>query len=480
MGIRIRHDAAAVALPSTNASGQKYGQQLVLQQQQQKYQGQQAGYDRLLALGRDQQQRVFQGMRDIQQNDWQTQRDLQQNAFQGARDKALMEQREQEQRRADFAAARGRIDTYAKDVLSDPDLPHDLRQRIQNLVSGKMIALGGGFDGPAQQQFLDQYNAQLAAILSEIPPKQPKAPPQPNFHTDENGNKWVESGPGKWEQVPKEQQPPMSFSEYAQREPDKARSALAEKIAAIQQSVDDGLTKLEDGQTVEDLAFSALEQPFQAMRNRYGPPTAAPELPGQAPPPASGPMQSVLEQPTAPASGIPIASPDPGQPPVPRQPPALPSNSSSQNPWAEVAGAEQQSASAPLTSEELKRQGSEVRTMDNGQQTVPAPLSPRVSEPPKIVPPNFDKLAGASTNADERGFLNKIKEVYQGQPPEVQNAISVLINPDSLDRDAAQALSYLNSVGIDITQLAAESPKTIREKVQGKMRAKYGENYDSF
>jgi hypothetical protein len=194
MAITLRHDAAAVALPSSSAQ-RKYGQSLVLQQQQQKYQGQQAGYDRLFDAYKQQNQNAFAWNQAADNRVFQAKQQQAQNNFLLDRDQAKFDQQQQQQRKADFDAARNRIDTYAKDALSDPDLPDDLRQRIQNLVSGKMVALGGGYDGPAQQQFLDQYNSQLAAILSEIPPKQPKAPPQPNFHTDENGNQWVESGP---------------------------------------------------------------------------------------------------------------------------------------------------------------------------------------------------------------------------------------------------------------------------------------------
>lgn len=475
MGIRLRHDAAAVVPPSNSAT-RKYGQQLVLQERQQKYQGQQAGYDRLFDATKQANQNMFQWGRDLQQNAFQTQRDKDQNTFQGARDKALMEQREQEQRRADFSAARGRIDAYAKDVLSDPDLPQELRQRIQNLVSGKITVLGGGFDGPAQQEFLDQYNAQLAAILSEIPPKQPKPPPQPSFHTDENGNQWVESGPGKWEQVPRQETKPTNMQEYYNANEDKFQKDLDAKMQSMQDEQDLITDPAKKVAVTPEAALEQMQKDWEFRQKALG--RSAPASVGFGT--SSAAYYNAPDSEANSQAGIPIASPDPGQPPTPQQPPALPSNSSSQNPWAEVAGAEQQSASAPLTSEELKRQGSEVRTMDNGQQVVPAPLSPRVSEPPKIVPPDFDKLAGASTNAEERAFLNKMKDVYRGQPPEVQNAISVFLSPNSLDEEFIAARDYLKAAGIDMKQLAAESPKTVREKVQGKMRAKYGENYDSF
>jgi hypothetical protein len=484
MAITLRHDAAAVALPSSSAQ-RKYGQSLVLQQQQQKYQGQQAGYDRLFDAYKQDTQNRFQFGQAADQRVFQAKQAEAQNLFQLDRDQAKFDQQQQQQRKADFDAARNRIDTYAKDALSDPDLPHDLRQRIQNLVSGKMVALGGGYDGPAQQQFLDQYNSQLAAILSEIPPKQPKAPPQPNFHTDQNGNQWVESGPGKWEQVPQEKSArPLDFNEYYNAEENKGK--FDKDLDATMQSMQDAADEGENpGKVTEEAALEEMKRRYgfrQKALGLVGDPTAAPSLPGQAPPTApelpgaaptavQGTERSILE---SPASGIPVAPPDQGQPPSP------------QNPWAEAAAGQSLSPNprlAPPTSGPLAEA--------NPPQAQPEPLAPPTSGPlastdipqpipETIAPPDFDKLAGASTSAEERAFLNKMKDVYRGQPPEVQNAISVFLSPNSLDEEFIAARDYLKAAGIDMKQLAAESPKTVREKVQGKMRAKYGENYDSF
>lgn len=250
MAIRFRYDAAAVAPPS-NATTRKYGQSLVLQQQQQKYAGQQAGYDRLFQLGRDQNQNAFQMDRDNRINDFQMGRD------------------DREQRAKDFADARGRLDAYAKDALSDPDLEPQLRQKIQNLIAGKMATLGGGFDAPAQQQFLDQYNSQLAAILSEIPPPKPKAPPQPNFFTDPTGNQWVESGQGKWEQVPRQEQQPKTAQEYYNHPDNRGqfRKDLDAKMRSMQDAVDLGESTQE---VTPEAAWKEMQKQWEFEQKALG------------------------------------------------------------------------------------------------------------------------------------------------------------------------------------------------------------------
>ena len=506
MAITLRHDAAAVALPSSSAQ-RKYGQQLVLQQQQQKYQGQQAGYDRLFDAYKQQNQNAFAWNQAADNRVFQAKQQQAQNNFLLGRDQAKFDQQQQQQRKADFDAARNRIDTHAKDMLANGEITDtESRQRIQNLIAGKTIVMGSDFDETARQNYLDQYNAELAKILSEVPPAKPKPPPQPNFHTDQNGNQWVESGPGKWEQVPQEKSArPLDFNEFYNAEENKGK--FDKDLDATMQSMQDAADEGENpGKVTEEAALEEMKRRYgfrQKALGLVGDPTAAPSLPGQAPPTApelpgaaptavQGTERSILE---SPASGIPVAPPDQGQPPSP------------QNPWAEAAAGQSLSPNprlAPPTSgplaeanppqaqpEPLAPPTSGPLAEANPPQAQPEPLAPPTSGPlastdipqpipETIAPPDFDKLAGASTSAEERAFLNKMKDVYRGQPPEVQNAISVFLSPNSLDEEFIAARDYLKAAGIDMKQLAAESPKTVREKVQGKMRAKYGENYDSF
>ena len=358
MAITIRHDAAAVALPA-NSAQRKYGQSLVLQQQQQKYAAQQAANDRLFSALQQQQPA---------RNNWQWGGNAQQGRPQGG---AIIQQGGQqrgfgltttvdaqkqamadaEQRKKDFEAARSRIDTYAKDMLANGEIAdQETKNKIRNLIAGKTIVMGHGFDETARQNYLEQYNAELAKILSEVPPPKPQAPPQPNFHTDQNGNQWVESGPGKWEQVPVQPTQPASAAEALKANP-KLQSDYRNQAAGILAGPDGdkaipGSTPEEQRAAVNALAMKLYEQD----QKDFGGSQAA----AQAPP--------VAEQvPSAPA-GIPIAPPDPGQPPSPspqgptiqppdpgqppspappRKPLPLVSNEGSQNPAYQTAGGQQ-------------------------------------------------------------------------------------------------------------------------------------------
>lgn len=377
MGIKFRHDAAAVVVPSS-ASTRKYGQQLALQQQQLKYRAQQEGYDRLFQLGRDAQQNMAQARLQGEQNAAQAIRDAEQKSFVMGRDKAQQEQADKEQRKRDFDAARGRIDAYAKDALNNPDLPHELRAKIQNLISGKMTVLGGGYDGPAQQQFLDQYNSQLAALLSEIPPTPPKPTPteerNAGIAVGKDGREYQKNAKGVWEEIPQQKQQPMSFDEYFKQEPEKARAALDSKIAEIQKDIDKEDTTLKAGETIEDRAFSELEKPFAAIRKRYGQPPK-----GYGTSSAAYYNDPKAPSPTAPASEIPVASPDSGIPPSPtipqaatptpdaqRAPLPLTSNASSQNQWEQIATGSQQLGASVATDAEATAMGYKLVTPADG------------------------------------------------------------------------------------------------------------------
>jgi hypothetical protein len=346
-------------MPPSNETNRKYGQQLVLQEQKRKYDAQQAGYDRMFTLGRDAMQSRNQAIMQGQQNAANTIRD----ATRFANDQTAQEQQNKfardQQRAQDFAAARGRMDAYAKDALNNPDLPHELRQKIQNLISGKMTALGGGFDGPAQQEFLDQYNAQLAGLLSEVPPPKPKAPPQPNFHTDQNGNQWVEEGPEKWSQVPQTEKPPTSAAEAFQADP-KVEARYMEEAKAIE---------VGDGELTPDNRKKARARAQQLWEEDNSPTAPNQQWGGSGiqastmplPQPAMpGTERSILEQPAA----IPVAPPDAGIPPSPpmptipgqqMEPVSLTANPSSQNPGTEPT---QATPSAPTPQSPQPSQGS--------------------------------------------------------------------------------------------------------------------------
>ena len=402
-----------------------------------------------------------------------------QNNFLLDRDQAKFDQQQQQQRKADFDAARNRIDTHAKDMLANGEITDpEARQRIQNLIAGKTIVMGSDFDETARQNYLDQYNAELAKILSEVPPAKPEPPPQPNFHTDQNGNQWVEAGPGKWEQVPRQENKPTTMQEYYNANEDKLQGDLDAKMQSMQDEVYAGKST---GPVTRQAAWEQMKKDWEFRQKVLGRSAPPPDLSGfgtssaayynapdseansQAGMPIASPDPGRLPSPvqSPAASGMPIQPPDAGQPPSPQQD-ALPlvSNSRSQNPLAEMAA------------------------MDNGQQAAPPAA---VQQPatvqgglPKVAPPDFGKLMGSAPSDEDKAFFSQVETLYKGQSPDVQAAISVFLSPNSLDEEFIAARDYLKAAGIDMKQLAAESPKTVREKVQGKMRAKYGENYDSF
>jgi len=472
-----------------------------LQQQQQKYAAQQAGYDRLFQVGRDNMQNRFQADRDRRQNEFQLGRDKQQNDFILGRDKAQSQQQQQEQRAKDFADARSRMDAYAKDALSNPEIPHEVRQKIQNLLSAKMVALAPNQYTPeAQQEFLDQYNAQLAGILSEIPPPKPKAPAQPNFHTDQNGNQWVESGPGKWEQVPKQAQQPMTAQDYYNNpdNADKFQKDLDATMGAMQDAYDEDPSK---PKPTPQLAWEQMQKDYQFRMQALGrnaqaglPPAGQPfQLPSDRMAPAMGTVDPMTGQPvqsgtygTIPQQGVPQS---PGGIPIAAQPPApqaqsaampLTANSSSQNAWSEVAAADvQQRQPMPLTANASSSNPAGEVPMPTSQVTAPATAGDPQREVTQAAEPNFKDLEANAQDDMDKSIIRKMRTVYgQNESPEVRGAISALLGDDPIQ--AAKAADYLQSVGIDLEKLTAEAQYSgtgrgqVRTSQRSNSSARYG------
>jgi hypothetical protein len=217
MAITFRYDAAGVVPPS-NESTRKYGQSLVLQQQQQKYAGQQAGYDRLFRAGSQ-----------LQQQNFMTDRDM------------------QEQRARDFDAARSRLDAYARDMLANGEITDpDSRRKIQGLIAGKTAVMGSGFDQTARQEYLDQYNAQLAGILSGVPVNQ--KPTEQDLHDQsvvvENGIRGQRNAKGEFVPFPQQEQPvqpPMTAADAFRADPKLHKQYIEDSIRVL---TEDGMKPL--------------------------------------------------------------------------------------------------------------------------------------------------------------------------------------------------------------------------------------------
>lgn len=370
MPITFRHDAAAVVPPS-NAATRKYGQSLVLQQQQQKYQGQQAGYDRQFQLGRDWQQNAFQVNRANQQNQFQADRDIWQNAQEMTRDNTKFLQQQQQQRAADFAAARNRIDTHAQDMLNSGQITDpQLAKRVRELVDGKRAIMGSGFNETQQQEYLDKYNAELAKILSEVPAPPPKPTAQEQFDqgvvVDPNtGMRYRQNAKGDYEPLPEPvQQPqkPTSADEAFQADPKTRDKYMEDAKAIVTKGGEEPLTR-ESRKEAADLAKQLYEEEHRLGIYNTGDPTPAPLLPGAEGSVAPGPMQSILETPSA---GIPITPPDEGRPPAPQT-----SASAQQSSEADFDAANQ----AGTVSEPAPQRGPLPLTSNLTSQTEPADVA---------------------------------------------------------------------------------------------------------
>ncbi len=538
MPITFRYDAAAVVPPSNEAT-RKYGQALVLQQQQQKYQGQQQAMDRQFQLGRDWQQNAFQANRQAGQNQFQADRDIWQNAQNMARDTTRLQQQEADRQRAFLDDARKQSSgMIMADIENGEYDPVTARKLKQSLVDEAETLGDPTLDATQRADTLGKIRARRAMLSANRqvkPPKPTREDELKNFlgsnYDSLKDHTWVPDGKGTGgfviadvPQPPPKQ--PTSFDEYSQQQPEKANKELGSAIAAIEESVADDETPLPDGvkkgspeaaKWVEDRAYEQLDRPYAASRNRNPSPTQAPDISSGVVPAAPGPMQSILE---APAADIPITPPDEGRPPSPpiptsgRQEIPLTSNSTSQNPWSEVAGI--QPPTPPWDNadkiQQLKDQ-MDVRTMDNGQKvvpaplarpgvdyssTVPAPLGPPVQRPsgdtpatptqsseldatsglPKVAPPDFGALASSATDADDKAFVRNMQEAYNGKSPDIQNAIGVLVNPESSEPEAGRALAYLQSKGIDPMQLKHPDRAEKIRGVQEKNKERFGNRRD--
>lgn len=555
MGITFRHDAAAVALPTTNASGRKYGQQLVLQQQQQKYAAQQAGYDRMFDAQKQLGQMQFQQNKAIWDNEMAFRKEGRQN-----------EQMQEQQRAADFAAARTRMDAYAKDSLNNPDIPPELRAKIQNLVSSKMVAMGNGLNATQQQQFLDQYNAQLAGLLSEVPPPKPRPSAQDQFDqgvVNRNGVDYIQDSKGKWtplepskaqqeqEKMMQQQEQeaqkmrPMSAQEYYGQNEDKFQKDLDATMKGMQAEYDAGtrkeaptpeaaweqmqknhdfrqkaLGKAQYGEPTPAKPYGqALEEARQASKNNVkggdesfaalsdmndkllelenransfpkGSKEAAaawsayrkerdriinerwitPRSNGDIQPAPE--MRSILEQPgqqqipATPMPGQPVptapSAPSPAQP-APSPPVAVTPPSPAQNAWEQVATppatpTPQATPQSPAPNDvDMGAVDSNGRIIPNNKTTTTKQKPPQSAKQPAA--PDFGALAASAKDKTDRAMIDGMKGIYAQQPPEIQSAISVYLNPSSSKQDFNNALAIMLANGID--------PDTMKPPVKG-------------
>lgn len=521
MAIRFKYDLATVAPPSNDLT-RKFGQSLVLQQQQQKYSGQQAGYDRLFNAYKQQNQNAFAWNQAADNRVFQAKQQEAQNNFLTGRDQARLDQQAQQQRAADFNAARSRIDTHAKDMLANGNIKDPAtRQRIQNLIAGKTIIMGSGFDETARQNYLDQYNAELAKILSEVPAPPTRDDELKGFlgsnYDKFKDQPWVPNGKGGFAIADIPQPAPASPTTPAEAfkaEP-KTGDKYRDKAESRLMGTDGEMPQVDSGEVGEDGKKKKRDmtpQEFQREVNKlaselWGIDNPQPEKPTGFGSSSAAYYNAPDSEAKPPAADIPIAPPDPGQPPSPGpQKPSLPlsSNTTSQNPWAEASGAVQptDTQAPPSAAEydaEMTSKGYKLTTpADGGRpyyfkdfgsgpaqpgEAIPqAPTQGNASALPTVAPPDFGKLVGSATDDNEKAVISQIQGLVSqnADSPDIVNALHVFVSPGSSKEDRLAAFDYLSTAGIDLNQMIAEEPGRAEKirKVQEKNQERFGNRRD--
>ena len=275
MAIRFKHDAAGVVPPS-NSSTRKYGQSLVMQQQQQKYQSQQAGYDRMFTALRDQNQNIAQQQRDWMQRDFALNRDKDRRDFITARDK---EQFDQQQKLMDR-----QFDQQQK--LMD-------RKLQQNLVAESEALVNPQLDATQRAEILDKIRAERATLSANRIEK-PPVPTAQDLHDQsvvyQDGIAGQTDKNGMFVPLPQQTKRPTSAEDAFKSDPKLADKYFQDAKAIV---TEDGEIPYDEDarKKAMDLARKLYEQD-----NNLGTPTPAPAMSGQSQAPATPAQeQSILK-----------------------------------------------------------------------------------------------------------------------------------------------------------------------------------------
>lgn len=310
MAITFRHDAAGVVPPS-NQSQRKYGQSLVLQQQQQKYDSQQAGYDRMFDAYKMENQQQFQDKRDTKQVINQQLRDWQQQDFQ----KQQMEAARQQQFMDDARKlSSGMIMDDIKNGHYDPATAGKLRK---NLVDEADALADKTLDATQRKKVLDAIRADRLLHTSNRMEKPPQPTATDRFnqrkHFDEESGQWfIENSKGDFVPVvdPRQQQQQEKLQQQQlqqqEQEAEKMRPKSAQDYYAdpandgkYEKDLDATMSRLDDErmsrmaankdlklpEVTEDEAWNDMQTRYDAKQKRlgkpqYGEPTLAPAMPG--------------------------------------------------------------------------------------------------------------------------------------------------------------------------------------------------------
>lgn len=496
MAIRFKYDAAAVAIPQ-NEARQRFGQQLVLQQQKYANDQRQTMRDQAYDQQRQFAQNAFQLQREQERRNQLGQQalaDLNAKQVFGAQqaDAAKIAQKQKEKQAAEKAEnenlarlkAQERADdeeaikfggydpvtaselrkSYALDTKIDLNPDYDEAMRAdahrQNQENRRKLQESR----IATPSMADRANQNLSYY---VPSLQRYAKPeelQGLKQADPNIEVQVFQD-GKMLPGPTPKQGPMTAQDHYRSDGAKFDKDLASKMAPLQDKVDDGTLTLEDGQSVRDLAWKQMQEDYDFKQKALG--GGQPAQGGQ---PAMPPMQG--QQPVAPPAPV-------------EQPPVLGMQDLEPTYNADgTTSAPGQQAAMPVAlgqQEKLQRDFDALRGLEAGQPTDALPIEQTGTQPPSqnvwaevampeqqkakmadvadtvkkpVVAPDFAKLSKNAGFKADREVLSKMKEAYENaKTPEIQNAISVLVTPGVPAYKKALAARALRAAGVDLDKL---------------------------
>lgn len=345
MAITFRHDAAAVVIPP-DKDRRKYGQDLVMQEQKRKYDGQQQGYDRMFALGRDAQQNAF-----VQE------RDLQIDHFQDLRDDRRLKQNQQvaeaDRQRAFMEDARKQSGAMIMEDIKNGEFdPVTSRKLQQNLVEESEALGNPQLDATQRAEALEKIRAARAVLSANRQQKPPPPTPQQQFEqgvvTDPaTGIRYRQNSKGDYEPIAEKPQQPQQ-----PQRPASAIEAFKADEKTMQKYMEDADKELTDSEGIrlpkvpgrkegdkeiapipytteeyrkkqKETAEQLYDMDHNTGKYNVGTPSSVQELPGGTPSPAAPPeMRSILETPAAPpaaaaAPALPASLPPATPPPAP-------------------------------------------------------------------------------------------------------------------------------------------------------------------
>lgn len=338
MAIRFKYDAAAVAIPQ-NEARQRFGQQLVLQQQKYANDQRQSIRDNLYDQQKEYRQTAFQLQKAQTDRFVDEQRIKDQQAFaekmqktgldaqeKRAQQEMQMRAREQEMRRLEQLKQQQQMDDF--DGIASGEFDEQTSKEIKELWRKKnQIPIDDNLDEGMKSEALGKVEERLNGLRGarvKAPSDEEKlnknvwwVEPSGNYRRPDmqafpdgppegwsiyDGNRKDGGSGGGARSQKSRQELPQLYEDYADMDNEKSIKELRAKKAELQDRALYGGKEYDTDQELEDAAYAELKGEYERQRGRISSgkqKTAAPAAPPQAGQPAAPPAQAPAAPPPA-------------------------------------------------------------------------------------------------------------------------------------------------------------------------------------